>query len=77
VRVRSNAAQPEEKDRTMRNARVAASLLWIMLALPITCAQQASDGLYTGGVTPSTPGGRINPAEPGFVNGGGSGGGGP
>ncbi len=61
----------------MRNARIAASLVWAMFALPITCAQQSGDGLYTGGVTPSAPGGRINPSEPGFVNGGNSGGGGP
>ncbi|MBV9653321.1 MAG: hypothetical protein JOZ42_02030 [Acetobacteraceae bacterium] len=58
----------------MRTARIAAFLALMLPALPITCSQQSGD-LYTGGLSPS-PGGRINPAEPNLVNGGGSGGGG-
>jgi hypothetical protein len=40
-----------------------------VLALPITCSQ-SGDGTYAGGIQPS-PAGRVNPAEPGFVSGGG------
>ncbi len=40
------------------------------LALPITCSQ-SGDGTYAGGIRPS-PAGRVNPAEPGFVSGGGN-----
>ena len=58
----------------MRNAikravRNAAMLAGVALALPISCGQ-SGDGIYTGGVQPS-PASRVNPAEPGFVNGGG------
>ena len=42
----------------------------VALALPITCSQ-SGDGLYSAGVKPS-PAGRINPADPGFANGGGT-----
>lgn len=59
----------------MRTARIATSMGWLILALPITCSQTSGD-LYTGGIQPS-PGGRINPAEPYLVNGGDSNGGGP
>jgi hypothetical protein len=55
--------------------RMLASLGWLLWALPITCAQSGSNDVYTGGVTPSQAG-RINPAEPNFVNGGNGGGGG-
>ena len=41
-----------------------------LFALPITCSQGPTDGVYSGGVEPS-PGGRVNPAEPGFANSGG------
>jgi hypothetical protein len=58
----------------MRALRIAASLAWTLFALPITCSQSGGgNDLYTGGVTPSGPGGRINPAEPFITNGGGSG----
>lgn len=40
------------------------------LALPVTCSQ-SGDGTYGGGIQPS-PAGRVNPAEPGFVSGGGN-----
>ena len=46
--------------------------LGALLALPITCAQTPTDGVYSGGVQPS-PAGRVNPAEPGFASGGGAG----
>lgn len=48
--------------------RRAALLVATALALPITCSQ-AGDGTFTGGIQPS-PAGRVNPAEPGFTNGG-------
>ena len=59
--------------REMRNAikralRNAALLAGTAFALPISCNSQATDGVYTGGVQPS-PASRVNPAEPGFVNG--------
>jgi hypothetical protein len=40
----------------------------VLFALPISCSQEGGDGLYTGGFQPS-PGGNVNPAEPGFANG--------
>jgi len=49
--------------------RHAALLTAVSLALPVTCAQ-SGDGTFTGGIQPS-PAGRVNPAEPGFANGGG------
>ena len=55
--------------------RIWATLAWALYALPITCSIYSGNDLYTGGVTPSTPGGRINPAEPWITNGGNSGGG--
>ena len=50
-----------------RAVRVAVLLAGTVLALPVSCGAP-SDGTYTGGVQPS-PGGRVNPAEPGFPNG--------
>ena len=49
--------------------RAAALLAGPAFALPITCAT-TGDGTYSGGIQPS-PAGRINPADPAFVNGGG------
>ena len=57
----------------IRLLRIAAGIGWLVLALPITCSDFSSNDLYTGGLTPSTPGGRINPAEPWITNGGGGG----
>lgn len=51
--------------RALRNA---ALLAGVAFALPISCNSQATDGVYTGEIQPS-PAGRVNPAEPGFVNG--------
>lgn len=51
--------------RALRNA---ALLAGVAFALPISCNSQATDGVYTGGVQPS-PASRVNPEEPGFVNG--------
>ena len=48
--------------------RRAAVLALLAFALPVTCSQ-SGDGTYTGGIQPS-PASRVNPAEPGFVNGG-------
>jgi hypothetical protein len=45
-----------------------ALLIGIAFALPISCNRQATDGVYTGGIQPS-PASRVNPEEPGFVNG--------
>ncbi len=45
-------------------------LAGVAFALPVSCGQP-SDGVYSGGVQPS-PAGRVNPEEPGFVNGGNS-----
>ncbi len=50
--------------------RRAALLGLAVLALPVTCAQ-TGDGTYAGGIQAS-PAGRVNPAEPGFANGGGN-----
>jgi len=50
----------------LRRATVLAAFA---LALPVTCSQ-SGDGTYAGGIQPS-PAGRVNPAEPGFVSGGG------
>lgn len=47
------------------------AMLGMTLALPITCAQGPTDGTYSGGLEPS-PGGRVNPMEPGFANSGGA-----
>ena len=52
-----------------RAVRNAAMLAGVALALPISCSTQATDGVYTGGIQPS-PASRVNPKEPGFVNGG-------
>jgi len=52
----------------MHAARNAAFLAGIAFALPVSCGQP-SDGVYTGSIEPS-PASRVNPAEPGFVNGG-------
>ena len=51
--------------------RRAALLAAMSLALPVTCSQ-SGDGTFAGGIQPS-PAGRVNPAEPGFANGGGGG----
>ena len=51
-----------------RGVRNAAMLAGIAFALPISCNRQPTDGVYTGGIQPS-PTGRVNPEEPGFVNG--------
>ena len=51
-----------------RGVRSAALLAGVALALPISCNRQATDGVYTGGIQPS-PASRVNPEEPGFVNG--------
>ena len=51
---------------TLANLRRAAVLAGVAVALPITCARPG-DGIYNAGVQPS-PAGRVNPAEPGFVN---------
>ena len=51
--------------RAVRNAAVLAG---VALALPISCNSRATDGIYTGGIQPS-PASRVNPEEPGFVNG--------
>ena len=56
-------------DGTRRLVRNAALLAGLAFALPISCGAP-SDGAYTGGVQPS-PASRVNPADPGFVNGGG------
>ncbi len=45
-----------------------ALLAGIAFALPISCNRQPTDGVYTGGIQPS-PASRVNPEEPGFVNG--------
>ena len=58
----------------MRLLKIAASIGWLAFGLPITCSDYKSNDLYTGGLTPSTPGGRINPAEPWITNGGNNGG---
>ena len=54
--------------------RIWATLGWLFRAADHLFDYSGND-LYTGGVTPSTPGGRINPAEPWITNGGNSGGG--
>jgi len=55
-------------DAIKRAVRNAAMLAGVAFALPISCNSQATDGVYTGGVQPS-PASRVNPEEPGFVNG--------
>lgn len=52
----------------LRSLRLAAALASCLPVLPVGCGAPQG-GIYTGGVQPS-PGGRINPAEPGFANGG-------
>jgi hypothetical protein len=54
----------------MRLLRALASVGWLVFALPITCGDYKGNDLYTGGLAPSGPGGRINPAEPWLTNGG-------
>ncbi len=58
------------RSRLIRVARNAALLAGVAFALPVTCARPG-DGVYSGGIQPS-PAGRVNPEEPGFVNGGGN-----
>jgi hypothetical protein len=60
----------------MKLTRLLLSLGWLVFALPVTCSDYSSNDLYTGGLTASSPGGRINPAEPWITNGGNGGGGG-
>ncbi len=55
-------------DAVGRTVRGAVLLAGVAFALPISCGAP-SDGIYTGGVQPS-PASRVNPEEPGFVNGG-------
>ena len=56
------------RNRIMRAVRSAVLLAGVAFALPVTCARPG-DGVYSGGIQPS-PAGRVNPEEPGFVNGG-------